>query len=387
VQVQIKNQNLLARSFLILSLLIALQMPAFGQFDNSAFYQSKRKFEDGRGLYGGLNTMGFLRNKEYFNNVASGYTLFGFQFNPYLSWQAGDNFRLDGGLYLLKDFGFNQFNQVQPTFSFTYFEPGVKLIFGNLDGALNHRLIEPLFNFENSISRRQETGLQLIVENDRIFWDTWIDWRNMIYPADKEQEEFVVGTSAFLVVKDADEFTVGLPLQATLLHKGGQIDILNLPVYSLLNYSIAASLAWEGGEYSQLKEVKFEPYWSFFRKVGDAPDIPFDKGEGWMLNLTVRTSGFYSQVSYWNGIDFFSPIGGYLYSSLSSRFDRPGYYESRRELIIFRFFKDIKIENGLSISLRFEPYYDKINKKWEQAAGIYFNYTPTFFVAKPKLAK
>lgn len=93
------------------------------QVDNSSFFEKKQLFEES-GLYAGINTFGFLRHKAFDNNIADGYSLLGYQINPYLAWQPGARFRIDAGIYILRDFGANGFRQISPTFSFTYQEPG-----------------------------------------------------------------------------------------------------------------------------------------------------------------------------------------------------------------------------------------------------------------------
>ena len=80
------------------------------QLNNRAFEQELLITEaDSNSLFLGVNSLGFSKNNEYFNDIADGFTLFGYQFNPYLSYQPLKNVRFDVGLYLQKDFGTNDF--------------------------------------------------------------------------------------------------------------------------------------------------------------------------------------------------------------------------------------------------------------------------------------
>ena len=348
--------------------------------DNSAFFEKKRLFEEA-GLYAGVNTFGFLRHKAYNNTITDGYSLFGYQMNPYIAWQPGSRFRLDAGVYLLRDFGTNGFREISPTFSFTYEEPGFQMILGNLDGALNHRLIEPFQNFERVIDRRQETGLQFLVENDRIFWDTWLDWRNTALPGSNQKESVFAGTSAFIAFSQDADYTFGVPIQVTAQHFGARLDTTGIPARTLLNYAIGASLAWNGGDNTFMKLVKFEPYLAFYRTLGTSM-LPLESGEGYYLNFSADNRAFDFMISYWFGQDFYSSEGGYLFSSIGNKWDVPSHIENKRELLFLRFYKDIKVEEGLIISFRFEPYFDLQNQFLEYAGGLYFSYRPTFLIAK-----
>ena len=86
--------------------------------------------------------------------------------------------------------------------------------------------------------------------------------------------------------------------------------------------------------------------------------------------------------SYWHGQDFHSSEGEFLFSSIGSKWDNPLQIENKRELLFLRFYKDIKIEEGLVISFRFEPYYDLQNQFFEYAGGLYFSYRPSFLIFK-----
>ena len=60
-------------------------------------------------------SMGFNKNNEYFNDITDGYTLFGYQLNPYVAYRAGEHVRLDVGVYLQQDFGNDEFDYLDVT--------------------------------------------------------------------------------------------------------------------------------------------------------------------------------------------------------------------------------------------------------------------------------
>src|SRR5580765_8127620 len=137
---------------ILLSFLVLGATLSYGQLDNRVF-EDRRNVEeiDSNKLFFGVNLLGFVKDNEYDqyrNPVITGYTLFGYQFSPTLSYHVTKNIRVDGGIYLQKDFGNSTFSTIAPIFSVKYQKKYFSVIFGNLDGSLNHRLIEPLYNFE-----------------------------------------------------------------------------------------------------------------------------------------------------------------------------------------------------------------------------------------------
>ena len=141
----------------------------FSQLNNRLFEDRKAIFPDRENkLYLDIGLLGFTKNNEYFNDIADGYTLFGYQFYPSLAYFPAENVRIDAGIYLQKDFGASGFQTIAPTFSLKVKKGDWNIIFGNLDGGLNHRLIEPLYDFERVLNDRLETGLQAVVENEKM---------------------------------------------------------------------------------------------------------------------------------------------------------------------------------------------------------------------------
>jgi hypothetical protein len=360
-----------------------LSIKGQAEVDNQFFHTSKSPFLSGPGVYFGFDSLGYFRNKEYFNAIADGYTLLGAQAHSWLAYQPGESFRVDLGVHALHDFGTTSFRQVLPTFSFTYFFSNSRLIFGALDGALSHRLIEPLFNFENLIDRRHETGLQYRVEMERVFTDVWIDWRNMIYAGDAEQEEFLVGFSFLYHALAKSRWSVALPLQVTGFHEGGQIGTTDLSAYTVYNAALGAQMTWKVSESGLMENLVFAPYWLGFSKQGRHEATPLERGSGWYLNLSTQLSFLGVSFAYWKGNQFHSPVGGFLYRSISSRWDK-NVVEKDRELFILRFFKDFQLQDGLGLSLRLQPYLDRALGRWEHSAGLYFTYHPNFLLFVPK---
>lgn len=354
---------------------------AFSQLDNHLFEDRKELFPERKDkIYLDLNILGFVKNNEYFNKIADGYTLFGYQLNPSLSYFPAEHVRIDAGIYLQKDFGIGGYQTIAPTFSIKVKRKDLNIIFGNLEGSLNHRLIEPLYDFENVLNNRLETGIQAVINKEKLFFDAWVNWETMIYAGDSLQEEISGGISLDYTLYKNNNIVLSLPFQTVLYHKGGQIDVSDQPLTSLMNNTIGLALDFPINDNGVLKSVRTKNYFVYFTDFSFEKRQAFESGSGLYLNLDLEFKWFSFMTSYWKGNDFISIKGAPLYQSVSSSFKNPGYVEEERELIILRFMHDLKILDNLFFSSRIEPFFDLQNNTFEFSHAFYINYRPDFFL-------
>jgi hypothetical protein len=121
-----------------------------------------------------VSNFNYLRNTEYFNNIELGRTLFGTQLHPRLSYQPNAQTTLQAGVFLQQDFGaVPSLTLVLPTFSVKLKSKNNQraFIFGTLEGALAHQLIEPLFDINSAILRRVENGAQFKINTKNIWFE------------------------------------------------------------------------------------------------------------------------------------------------------------------------------------------------------------------------
>ncbi|ELR72761.1 hypothetical protein C900_01140 [Fulvivirga imtechensis AK7] len=374
---------------LSLLLLLAASLHVSAQLNNQIFEQRLRMDPaDSNALFFGLNTLGFTKNNEYFNNIADGYTLFGYQLNPYLTYYVTPHFRVDAGIYLQKDFGANGYQEIVPTFSFKYLHNGIAIIFGNLEGSISHRLIEPLYDFEKVLVDRQETGIQLLVENERLFLDGWIDWQNMIYKGDNDQERVTGGLSLNYKVKQLPRWNIELPVQFLVTHVGGQIDSSPAPLQTYINTATGVGLQHTFGEKNFVQGIRMDNYYVYYKDFSTEIERAFEDGSGLYANLSVKMRpNLEVMTSYWRGHEFISIMGGQLYPSVSSTFKNSTALEEVRELLILRLMHNIKVADRLYITTRVEPLYDLANSKFEFSHGFYINYSADFLLTKKESHK
>src|SRR5262249_44445203 len=140
---------------------IMLARTVYGQFDNTGLKEPiPIDSADARWIKFRISNDVFMKNYEYFNKIATGFTLFGDMFNPSVSWNPHPYFRIQAGVFLRRDFGSNNFYQVVPTISMKAEKNGFALVVGTLEGNINHGLIQPMFDFDRYMNKHVENGAQ-----------------------------------------------------------------------------------------------------------------------------------------------------------------------------------------------------------------------------------
>src|SRR4051812_27519467 len=177
------------RLFLSL-LLIFLASITYAQLPNQAFQKPVQvNPEYAKQLRLNIGTLGFFKDNEYFNKIADGYTLFGYQLQPSLQYYPSEKIKVEAGALLLKDFGNRKYKLIQPTFTATFTTGNHTVLFGTLNGNLNFGYIEPLWDFEKQLTTPVQNGIQYIYKGNKLDLQTWVDWQVMQYEFDTKQEE------------------------------------------------------------------------------------------------------------------------------------------------------------------------------------------------------
>ncbi len=334
-----------------------------------------------------FSNLNFMRNYEYFNPIEEGFTLFGYELNPRLSFMPNKYLRLEAGVFLRKDFGNNLYTQVQPTFTLKASKNGCSMLIGNIEGSLNHRLIEPLYNFNNVINNRLENGGQFLIDKKRIWTDLWIDWQKAIYPNSPFQEQIWAGLSSRIVAAGAEkDFKLIFPVQGLVFHNGGQIEMEDSSshVLTLVNLSPGIILKWNSPDKKNfIQEIRTENYWLYYNNGSGTKRTAYNSGEGIYLNAAVK-SRYYVEaiISYWNGNQFISPMGAPLYQSISSRFS--DVTEDNRQLLFLRLMYEQEWARDFYVGIRFEPYYDLNNALLEYSYSFFATYRKDFSLVRLK---
>jgi hypothetical protein len=365
---------------------LTFSVPAtYGQLDNRAL----EKKLDVRPEYDqqirlGLDVLGFQKNNEYFNDIADGYTLFGYHLQPKLVYFPAAFVRIEAGALLWQDFGTTRFHQVRPTFTVKVQKPHFQFLFGNLQGQASHRYIEPLYDLEKVILDPLENGMQFIWHRDKLWLDAWLDWEKMIYRGDPFREEISGGISAEQrLLENPQGWRLSLPWQFTAQHKGGQIDTSPLPLVTVFNGAAGLRLEKKTDHYFW-KGWRTENYFLVFKDFSNEFQLPYKQGHGIYLNAGIDTRVQNVMLSYWKGSGYISELGGKLFQSASTTLGHPDYREKERQLLILRFSHDVQLVEDLTLSMRLEPLYDLNNPQLEFSNSLYLHFNTDFFLAKRK---
>ncbi|MCX2744736.1 hypothetical protein OO013_12710 [Mangrovivirga sp. M17] len=373
----------LIKSLIVLFFLLLTYHEGCSQIDNSAFLSTGPDSVDQK-IYLGINTTGYFKNNEYFNDIVEGYTLFGYNLIVKGGYQFNDNLNFEAGGFFRWDFGNEDFRTVLPYFKINYQWEKNTLTFGNINGWLAHQYIEPLYEFENFITNNPELGIQYLRKGNWYDLDIWVDWQNMIYPLDSAKEEIAGGLIFDGKIVNKNSFSLSIPLQFKVYHRGGQIDISNASLITRTNFAFGLKTNWKLSEASVLKEIETSAFYVTFNDNSGTELLPFNDGNGIFLNASVRSNNFGQfLLSYWNGNDFYSYQGGRLYQSLATEYGTPGYIEDR-ELIFLRYGYDLEIAKNSYLTLRGEPLYDLNNKSFEYSFALYFNLKLNYPLLKNK---
>lgn len=333
---------------------------------NSSFQKS-----DTSQYYINFYNLNFMKNNEYYNKIIEGYTLYGNQLHPTFVYLPNENIKLEGGLFLLKEFGFDGFSQVFPTFTLRINKGALSLLFGNIDGGLTHKLIEPLYDFEKVFINPVEYGGQVKLNTRNFIADGWMNWEKGIHFNADHQEELTLGVSTFSYLFKTDKINISIPIQAYIAHKGGQIDTVPYPVLTHFNFAPGIIFLYQSSNKNTLiQEFETHNYWVYNKDWSSQKELPYTEGKGFFTNNMIRfKNGFGIAMQFWNGSKMIAPRGGPLFQSVA--FENKSYLEKERKLILMKLIHEHKLFEYVYLSTRFEPYYDLNNHLLEYGYSIH----------------
>ncbi len=328
-------------------------------------------------LFLSIDNLNFVKNDEYFGELTSGITYIGTFLQPKLEYRVHKNIIISGGIHLLKYSGLDQFTQVLPVFSIDYLPyQDVSFTLGSIKSGANHRMLEPLYAFENHLINNVENGAQLRISKPKLFIDVWLNWEKFIFKTSMTQESILGGITAQYQLNKTGSFQTWLiDLQTIFAHKGGQFHT-EKDVLQTINNS-AAGLKWRKKNADNTNQLSIAQYYLTFADPSPIPQYPYLMGYGLLSEVSYRYRNMFLQLAYWNGTYFISALGNTLFESVSDKSDfvQP-YQQMLTAKIAYQktLYKDIKLE------ARFEPYYDLTQRQFEFSYGLYIMFNTNFFL-------
>jgi hypothetical protein len=346
-----------------------------------------------------VDQISYLRNYEWFGKIPNSYTLLGAMLIPQLQYQLNKNISFRAGIFLRREFGRPGLVTVEPVFSAKYQKKGLTFIMGTLEGGMNHRFVEPIYNIErfvvgrmdriglNNVQRaantRMEQGLQLKLDKKHFWLDWFIDWRESIVIDDNFREQLNSGISTRTMLIDKPGFQLTVPLQALVSHYGGQISSSAVAIESLLNSAAGVSLKFPMPRGRFLRSVQTDHYILGYKNISGNKLQLYNSGNGWLSTLMFHSKwNLDLELRYWKGNTFYGPLGLPLYNSISEKI--PGFGEPERQLAFATVIYDKQLYPNVNIDLRLEPYYDINNKKLEYGYSVFLRFNKNFFLKKLK---
>lgn len=357
---------------------------SYAQLNNATLFNRVRPADSlEKQLDFSFYTFNYVRNYEYSNHFHDGYTLYGTQLEPRLVYYAHLHLALSAGAYIRKDFGREGIRDASPLFNLTYKKRDLTLIFGSLEGNIQHQYIEPLYDFERKITAPVEYGTQLIVDRQKFKLDAWLAWQKMIYRGEAAKEEIVGGVTADPVLGQWGRTTLSLPVQVLAYHQGGQIDVLKqVPISTLMNGALGFKLyrlqsGW-------IQSFFTENYMAFYKDFSPTKIRAWQGGYGLWLNVGMHTPWGSLVASYWKGHDFISIKGMPLYESVSQTLYDQGYRQPHRSVLALRYLYQKALIPNLYLDIRFEPHIDfhEKAKNLQFSHSFFLTYRETFKLLK-----
>ncbi len=323
-----------------------------------------------------IENTNFVKNNEYFNEFAEGYTLFGYFITPKIIVKPVDNLEIGFGFFYNNYFGSEEESKIKPVLRLKY-KPNNKLqiIFGQLDGTINHNLPETILNYENYLTNNIERGLQVLINNSYISTDLWINWQKHIFRNSDYPEQFIAGNSTTIKLigrditeKNKNPNLLNFKISGIASHIGGQIDTCNVQVESIIN----ALAGWEFyPKISNNSNNTLKMYLYFHTSVDISPQkkLIYDYGFGNLSGVSYNYHNLNIVIEYWMGKQYFNQNGMPIYNSIS--YIKPNYAEKKRELIVSHIFWNHQQNDYIKFGIGSDFYYDLLNKSVDYSLGIY----------------
>ncbi|MDR2037430.1 MAG: hypothetical protein LBQ60_05860 [Bacteroidales bacterium] len=364
--------------FLIILLAFSVSLLQAQWFPETLLTSPKLVEKDSNLLSFSVDLTGFFKNNEYFSPVAVGQTYPGISMIPALAYQVSGKFRAEGGLYAVKYSGREKLFSIQPFIRLQYaITPNLNMVLGNLYGGLNHRMIEPFYQWERQFVAYPESGLQFVLDDDRWFADAWIDWQHYIERGDSVPEVLTFGLSASrLLTQPGSKFSLTLPFQLLIHHQGGQIDTSDDPMIVLGNVATGLCSRLQTG-HRWIRSVGLDMYiTAYYDRYSNEAVRPFDKGWGIYPVLHIDATPFKLMAGYWHSDKFYAFQGELLFNSFDI-YD-PQEQLPKRDLLTFKLAFEKEVFKGVSVGAQIETYSDLDRGETDYSFGVHIRFDKRF---------
>jgi hypothetical protein len=328
--------------------------------------------------------LNYIKNNEYFNFIADGYTLLGSQIYPEAIYKHSKDIQIKAGVFILKEFGTDKLNAVIPTFSLDYKHRNHYIRIGNLFARNNHLLIEPMMASEKILSKEViETGIQYQFTNSRLSTDLWMNWEKSIKELDKNREEFSIGFSSNYFLYKKNNFSISFPLQFLYYHRGGQINqkhrFENNSENLILNFKNLSTGI--GFQYMLNKENKKSINLEYHFLKHDVntvkEEFTFDNGSAHYLKAFYKSKRIEAVLGYFLADQFISAKGNDMFQSYSLKVNNnywngvldnryQNHTEAKRSLLFTKLIYNKNLSSKIKLGIQLEGFYQLNDAELQQ---------------------
>lgn len=411
---RIYSNNMFLRKILIPAMLLAV-VTAKAQLTDKLYPSDYKIDKDNKGsLFIELDNLSFFKDNEYSGNVMKGYSLPGFWLQPKVVYYPLENIKLELGAHLLKYWGAQKYpyasyfdipewqgNDFQHGFhalpwlrAQMDFSDNFSVILGNIYGASNHRLIEPLYNPELNQTADPEAGAQILYSSKYFDLDFWGSWDSFIFRNDVHQESFTVGLSTRAKWNEPEkELHFYTNLQLLARHYGGEIDTITTnSVQTLMNGALGIGTEWNASR-KYLKKAGLEvDVLGYYQQAGKMWQL--DSGYAIYSSAFTDIKNVRLKAGYmWNN-DFISMYGSPFFGSVSTKqpggvFDNPqlvhwGLEYTRSFGKYFSFGADLSVYHCFGGTFIVDGVVEKNKQSTSFSAGLYMRIKPSFLLFRKK---
>lgn len=316
-------------------------------------------------LLGTIHGQTFIDNREYFNKILEGATIFGFHFLPSLTFLMAKDIGLNLGLIWEKHFGHKKpWSGIRPALSIHYQTKQNTFIVG-IFRLHDHRLLEPLYLLHKPFIE----GFYFKVANKQSYLSGWLNWLTLLSKKENKPESFTIHLDGAYHPGDSNKrIRCTIPFQLAIYHLGGQGILVK--DYSLWSGASGLSLSFPGSF-----PIHGSSY-LLFNSYAKAIDRPFKKGWAQLHTLDWKMAFLGISLSYWYGHNFSSEnIGHRLYQSIRIADHQVVHYEAIRSLLFLSIYKNWMPRPGITIQAVCRPYYDFKNRLLEYSFACKLVYT------------
>lgn len=316
----------------------------YSQYENSFFDSDKYEYTiDSSHILFHFDNFNYFRNTEYTSNIDKGSTYNGINLLPYVQYSFNEKAQIYGGFNLRYDFGNPKIKSVEPYFKFTYTDVlKHNIVFGSLNSTVQHRMIEPLLDYEKAITDRFEQGLQITKPGRFLDYDIWIDWHDMIYENDPKNEQFIAGYNLYVNPVNNDNHKVSLNAQGLTVHKAGEIDFNSSPNSVEYNFAYGLEYTYFINKHTNLF---LSGHTAFYEDRGNTKVNGLIDGVGQLAVLRLTHKDYQFVLNYWDSHQFQGPWGEQLYHSVGNK--NAPIIKDYRKMIGLRISYEVEIGHNL----------------------------------------